>query len=51
MKNRPIDRWLATQPKEFVENVLDNKMFGDGHFDITKLRELDELFNPEDEND
>lgn len=47
----PLERWLATQPKEFVDDVNNNKMFGDGHFDINKLRELDDKFNPEDEND
>ncbi len=44
---KPLYKWLATQPKEFVENVLNNEMLGDGYFDVDKLRELDEMYNPE----
>lgn len=49
--NKPLDKWLATQPKEFVDEFYKCKMLGDGSFTIAELRELDSKFNPEDENE
>lgn len=46
----PLSRWLATQPKEFVDDVNNNELYGDGQFSIEKLCELDEKYNPVDEN-
>lgn len=49
--NNPLARWLKTQPKEFVDNVNNNELYGDGQFTLESLIELDNKFNPEDEND
>ena len=46
--NRPLDKWLETQPKEFVDEFYKSEMLGDGHFTIDELRELDDKYNPED---
>ena len=48
-KDSPLYRWLQTQPEEFVKNVLDNGDVRHGILTIDQLRELDEYFNPEDE--
>lgn len=47
MKNPKFLEWLTKQPKEFVEDVLDNKVLGDGQFTLDRLRELDQMFNPD----
>jgi len=44
----PLYKWLLTQPEEFVRDVSNNDMLGDGYMTIDKLRELDEIHNPED---
>lgn len=44
---KPLEKWLEEQPKEFIDNVRNNEMFGDGDFDIAQLKELDEMFNPD----
>lgn len=50
MKLSPLDKWLMTQPEEFVKNVLDNGDVRFGILTVNELRELDSMFNPEDEN-
>lgn len=47
MHNIRFKLWLEKQPKEFVEDVLDNKVLGDGQFTLDRLRELDQMFNPD----
>lgn len=47
----PLYKWLKTQPKEFVSDVNKNELYGDGQFTMKDLAELDNKFNPEDEND
>jgi len=49
--NNPLARWLKTQPKEFVDDVNNNEILGDGYFSLEDLIELDRKYNPEDEND
>lgn len=49
--NMPLYKWLKTQPKEFVSDVNKNELYGDGQFTMKDLAELDNKFNPEDEND
>lgn len=48
---RPLDKWLATQPKEFVDDINNNEILGDGYFTINDLIELDNKYNPEDRKD
>lgn len=48
-KNSPLYKWLQKQPKEFIANVSDNDLLGNGQFTIDDLIELDSIFNnPED---
>lgn len=47
MNKIPLFIWLETQPKEFVDEIFNNRLLGDGQFTIEKLRELDDYFNPE----
>jgi hypothetical protein len=49
-KESPLYKWLKTQPKEFVVNVNNNELYGNGQFTIEELCELDKKFNPVDEN-
>lgn len=51
MNNPRFLKWLATQPEEFVNDVVNNKKLGDELFTVDKLRELDAKFNPEDEDE
>lgn len=49
--NSPLARWLKTQDKEFVSEILAcEDILGDGDMTIDRLRELDERYtnNPED---
>lgn len=48
---RKLIEWLKQQPKEFVNEIVNNEILGDGNFTIESLAELDEKYNPEDEND
>ena len=43
--NSPLNRWLGTQPKEFVDEIDRDSMYGDSYMTIEKLRELDEQYN------
>lgn len=49
--NSPLAKWLKTQPKEFVDDVNNNELLGNGQFTIESLIELDNKFNPEDEDE
>lgn len=42
--------WLRQQPKEFVNDVNNNEMLGNGTFQINDLIALDQLYNPEDDD-
>ena len=42
--------WLRQQPKEFVNDVNNNEMLGNGAFQIDDLIELDRIYNPEGED-
>lgn len=48
---RKLIEWLKQQPKEFVNEIVNNEILGDGNFTIESLAELDEKYSPEDEND
>ena len=51
MKKALLD-WLKEQPKQFSDAVFESPdLLGDGQFSVEKLRELDDKFNPEDQND
>lgn len=50
MKTELVE-WLRTQDKEFVDYVVNNDVFGDGHMTVAGLIELDLKFNPEGDND
>ena len=43
--NSPLNRWLGTQPKEFVDEIDRDSMYGDSYMSIEKLRELDIKYN------
>jgi len=45
----PLYKWLIKQEKEFVDDVNKNELYGNGQFTISELRELDEKFNPVDD--
>lgn len=46
MQKKLID-WLKTQPKEFVDEVVNKDVLGDGYMTLEKLRELDDKYIPE----
>lgn len=52
MHSDRLAEWLKTQEKEFQDEVNNNMdMLGDGQFTVEKLRELDNKYNPEGNND